>query len=74
MEWISVDNLLPQDGIDVLVYHLEDDHITVGYFVFFGFALAAFFELFARDPPGNPILTLVAPLPAPPVTVILPCV
>jgi len=34
----------------------------------------AFFELLAREPPGSAIVTLVAPLPAPPVTVIFPWV
>jgi hypothetical protein len=32
MEWISVKDRLPEDGEYVLVYHLADDHITVGYF------------------------------------------
>ena len=32
MEWISVDNELPSDDKDVLVYHWDDDHISVGYF------------------------------------------
>jgi hypothetical protein len=30
--WIRVDQSLPTNDEDVLVYHLEDDHITVGYF------------------------------------------
>lgn len=41
---------------------------------YFPFAVLAFFALFASEPPGRPILTLVGPLPAPPVTVILPYV
>ena len=32
MEWISVEDELPTDGEYVLVYHLNDDHISVGYF------------------------------------------
>lgn len=32
MEWVSVKDKLPENDEDVLVYHLEDDHITVGYF------------------------------------------
>jgi len=32
MKWTSVNDRLPKDGQDVLVYHWDDDHITVGYF------------------------------------------
>ncbi len=32
MEWISVDDKLPIDDGDVLVYHWDDFHITVGSF------------------------------------------
>ncbi len=32
MKWISVENELPEDDEDVLVYHSLDDHITVGCF------------------------------------------
>ena len=32
MEWISVKDKLPEDGQDVLVYHADDFHITVGCF------------------------------------------
>ncbi len=31
-EWISVEERLPEDDEEVLVYHAEDFHITVGYF------------------------------------------
>ncbi len=31
-KWISVKERVPNDDQDVLVYHNEDDHITVGYF------------------------------------------
>ena len=32
MQWISVQDGTPDNGLDVLVYHRDDDHITVGYF------------------------------------------
>lgn len=32
MDWISVKDRMPSDGEYVLCYHLDDDHITVGYF------------------------------------------
>lgn len=32
MEWISVKDKLPSNDQDVLVYHADDDHITVGCF------------------------------------------
>jgi hypothetical protein len=31
-EWIKVEDRLPKDDCDVLVYHAKDDHITVGCF------------------------------------------
>lgn len=31
-EWISVKDRLPENGQDVLVYHADDFHITVGDF------------------------------------------
>lgn len=31
-DWINVKDRLPQDGVDVLVYHKDDFYITVGYF------------------------------------------
>jgi len=32
MEWISVKDRLPENDHNVLVYHYDDRHITVGYF------------------------------------------
>jgi hypothetical protein len=32
MDWVAVNDRLPEDGQDVLVYHSADQHITVGYF------------------------------------------
>lgn len=32
MKWINVEEDLPEDDQDVLVYHADDFHITVGFF------------------------------------------
>jgi hypothetical protein len=32
MHWIKVTDRLPDDNQNVLVYHAQDFHITVGYF------------------------------------------
>lgn len=31
-QWISVEDRLPPDDEDVLVYHQQDSHISVGFF------------------------------------------